>query len=190
MARGLKRAPTEEKGVTKRGWRVVCAVGSIVLLLAGCSQQAHYMRQWQPVERIAHRWTGGTLHEDKLSEDEVAVFRELGTPETIRFFRSVLERQRVYQWLYSEKEQIVWFVDGKRVDYVVVDTNTSSRTKAAREALQRKAIQGGLVTGFVGGIAAVFLLFDEDLGPSFELVVAVGELFAGEEFEVDDVVFV
>lgn len=154
----------KEQRVTKRWWRVVCAVGGIVLVLAGCSQQAPYMRKWQPVERITHRWTGGTLREDKLSEDEAAVFRELGTPDTIRFFRSVLERQRVYQWLYSEKEQVVWFVEGERVDYVVVDTNTSAQTKAAREALQRKAIQGGLVTGFVGGIAAVLLLFDQDLG--------------------------
>lgn len=150
--------------MTKRCWRIVCAAGSIVLFFAGCSQQAHYMRKWQPVERIAHRWTGGTLHEGKLSEDEAAIFQELGTPETIRFFRSVLERQRVYEWLYSEKEQIVWFVDGKRVDYVVVDTNTSSRTAAARETLQRKAIEGGLVTGFVGGTAALFLLFGQDLG--------------------------
>lgn len=150
--------------MTKWCWRVVCAVGSIVLFLAGCSQQAHYMRKWQPVERIAHRWTGGTLHEDKLSEDEVAIFQELGTPDTIRFFRSVPERQRVYEWFYSEKEEVVWFVEGKRVDYVVVDTNTSAQTAEARDTLQRKVIQGGLVTGFVGGMAAMLLLFDKDLG--------------------------
>jgi hypothetical protein len=133
-------------------------------MLIGCSQQAPYMRQWQPGERLAHRWTGGTLHEKKLSEDEAAIFRELGTPDTIRFFRSVPARQRVYEWLYSEKEQVVWFVEGKRVDYVVVDTQTSAQATEARETWQRKAVQGGLVTGFVGGMAAVLLLFDKDLG--------------------------
>ena len=150
--------------MTKRWWRVAGAVSSIVLLLAGCSNRASYMRKWQPVERIANRWTGGTLKEHKLSEDEAAVFQELGTPDTIRFFRGTLERERVYQWLYSEQEQIVWFVEGRRVDYVVVDTDTSSRTKDSREKLQRKAIRGGVVTGLVGGIAALFLLLDKTLG--------------------------
>ena len=140
------------------------AVASIILLLAGCSQRAPYMKKWQPVPRIAHRWTGGTLREAKLSEDEAAAFQELGTPETIRFFRSKPERQRVYAWLYEEKEQIVWFVDGRRIDYVVLDTNTSSRPKATRESLQKKGIAGGILAGFVGGVAALFLLLDKDLG--------------------------
>lgn len=33
-------------------------------------------------------------------------------------------------------------------------------------------------------------VFDEDLGPGFEVIVAGLEFFAGEEGEVDDIVFV
>ncbi|MEE8291092.1 MAG: hypothetical protein V3U27_09005 [Candidatus Tectomicrobia bacterium] len=148
----------------KHRWRAVCILGIILSVPLGCSMQADYMRRWQPMADISHRWTGGTLREHKLSSDEAAVLEELGTPETIRFFRSIPARQRVYEWLYEEQKQIVWFVDGQRVEYIVVDTGTSAKTKTAREVLGRKVVTGGVLAGVIGGVAAGFLALSETLG--------------------------
>jgi hypothetical protein len=147
----------------KRGLRT-CGIGILLIVLMGCSTQARYMRGWQPVEGVGNRWTGGTLREQKLSEDEAAVFAQRGTPEAIRVFRSTLTRQRVYAWIYEEQGQVVWFVDGQRVDYVAVDTNMSAVTQAAREATQEKLTAGGALAGAVGGIAAGFIALSETIG--------------------------
>jgi hypothetical protein len=150
--------------VRKKQRLQTCGIGIMLIVLVGCSTQARYMRGWQPVESVGNRWTGGTLREQKLSEDEATVFAQLGTPAAIRFFRSTRTRQRVYAWIYEEKGQVVWFVDGQRVDYIAVDTNTSAVTQASREATQEKLIEGGGLAGVVGGIAAGFIVLSETIG--------------------------
>jgi hypothetical protein len=122
------------------------------------------MRRWEPVPAVNNRWTGGTLKENKLSSDEAAVYRELGNPDVIRFFRATETRQPVYEWIYTDQEQVVWFVDGQRVDYVAVDTSSSGLSKETRETMQRKFVAGGLVGGVVGGVAAGMLLLGDKLG--------------------------
>jgi hypothetical protein len=147
----------------KRGHKAY-ALGMLLSLLLGCTTQATYMRRWEPVPVVSNRWVGGTLKENKLSSDEAAVYQELGNPDTIRFFRAVETRQRVYAWIYTEQEQVVWFVDGQRIDYVAVDTNSSGMTKESRETLQHKVVTGGLLGGLVGGVAAGMLLLGSELG--------------------------
>lgn len=148
----------------KKRWLQTCVGGIILTVLVGCSTQARYMRGWQPVAGVMHRWTGGTLREQRLSEDEAAVLAQFGTPKVIRFFRSMLTRQRVYAWIYQENEQIVWFVDSQRVEYVAVDTNTSSVPQASREVTKEKLTAGGALAGAVGGIAAGFIALSESIG--------------------------
>jgi hypothetical protein len=121
------------------------------------------MRGWDPAEGIANRWTGGTFNEKKLSNDEAAVYKELGTPDAVRFFRTLQTRQRVYEWIYLQAEQNIWFVDGTRVDYVTVDTDSSGLTKESRETLQDKLITGGILGGVVGGIAAGLIILVPEL---------------------------
>jgi hypothetical protein len=121
------------------------------------------MRGWDPAEGIANRWTGGTFNEKKLSSDEAAVYQELGTPEAVRFFRTLQTRQRVYEWIYLQAEQNVWFVDGVRVDYVTVDADSSGLTKETRETLQDKLITGGILGGVIGGVAAGFIILVPEL---------------------------
>ena len=142
----------------------VTALAVVLSMLLGCTLQAPYMHGWDPVEGIANRWTGGRFDEKKLSSDEAAVYKELGTPEAVRFFRTLQTRQRVYEWVYLKAEQNVWFVDGTRVDYVTVDTDSAGLTKESRETLRDKLTTGGIVGGVVGGIAAGFLLLDKKLG--------------------------
>ena len=142
-------------------------LGMVCTMIIGCSTKAAYMRGWQPSEGITNRWEKGTFRTAKLSPDEAAVVDELGIPDVIRFFRQVETRERVYEWIYAEEAQegpIVWFLDGERVDYVTVDTNTSPLTRAERETLKRKAITGGVLAGIVGGAATSLLIFAPQLG--------------------------
>jgi hypothetical protein len=122
------------------------------------------MRGWRFTPEISSRWTGGTFKESKLSDDEKAVYKELGTPDAIRFFRATQTRQTVYEWIYEEQVQVIWFVDGERVEYVAVDTNTSSRSKETRETTQRKLKTGAALGAVVGGVAAGFMLLGDSLG--------------------------
>ena len=136
----------------------------ILSMLIGCTLQASYMRGWDLAETINNRWTGGTFDEKKLASDEAAVYKELGTPEAVRFFRTLDTRQRVYEWIYLEREQVVWFVEGKRVDYVTVDADSSGLTKETRETLQDKLTAGGAMGAAIGGVAAGLLIFGNKLG--------------------------
>jgi hypothetical protein len=63
------------------------------------------MRRWQPVEGVQRRWTGGTFKEAKLSDDEAAVYAEMGTPDVVRFFRAIDTRQKVYEWIYLKQAE-------------------------------------------------------------------------------------
>ena len=136
----------------------------ILSMLVGCTLQAPYMRGWDLAEHINNRWKGGRFDEKKLSKDEAAVYQELGVPEAVRFFRTLETRQRVYEWIYLEREQVVWFVEGQRVDYAAVDTNSSGIAKDKREALQEKLTTGGVLGAVVGGVAAGFLLLGDKVG--------------------------
>ena len=136
----------------------------VLSMLVGCTLQAPYMRGWDLSESINNRWIRGTFDEKKLSSDEVAIYQELGTPEAVRFFRSLETRQRVYEWVYLAREQVVWFVEGKRVDYVTVDADTSEFTKETRQTLRDKLMTGGVVGAVIGGVAAGAVLFGDKLG--------------------------
>ena len=142
----------------------VTALAVVLSMLIGCTLQAPYMHGWDLTESIDNRWTGGAFDEKKLSNDEAAVYKELGTPEAVRFFRTAETRQRVYEWVYLKGERNVWFLEGTRVDYVAVDADTSAFTKESREVLQDKLITGGVVGGLVGGVAAGFLVLGPKLG--------------------------
>ena len=145
-------------------WRALVALGLVLGVLTGCSTQAAYMRGWQPLDHIPNRWQGGNLRPAKLSPDEAAVLEELGTPDEIRFFRNANTREAVYEWIYQEPEQLVWFNAGQRVEYVTVDTSTSKLTAAERDTVRSKAVTGGFMAGAIGGLAAGLLLLSEDIG--------------------------
>ena len=149
--------------MNRRRQSSVTALAVVLSMLLGCTLQAPYMRGWAPAEGIANRWSGGTFDEKKLSSDEVTVYKELGTPEAVRFFRALQTRQRVYEWVYLKAEQNVWFVEGTRVDYVTVDADSSAFTKESRETLQDKLMTGGILAGVVGGVAAGLIILVPEL---------------------------
>ena len=147
-----------------RRWHVVCGLALLGNLWLGCSMQAPYMRGWTQVPGYNTRWTGGRFKVSKLSGPEAAVYGELQKPNVIRFFRTLHTRQPVYEWIYEEQEQVVWFVDGQWVDYVTLDTNLSSLTKEKREVIQQKATTGGILGAAIGAVATGFVLFGDSLG--------------------------
>ena len=136
----------------------------ILSMLVGCTFQATYMRGWELSETINNRWTAGTFDEKKLSSDEAAVYKELGTPEAVRFFRTLETRQRVYEWVYLEREQVVWFVEGKRVDYVTVDADSIELTKETRQTLRDKLTAGGVMGVAIGAVAAGLIIIGDKVG--------------------------
>ena len=144
--------------------RSVTVLTVILSMLVGCTLQAPYMRGWDLAETISNRWTGGTFDEKKLSSDEAAVYKELGTPEAVRVFRTLETRQRVYEWVYLERAQVVWFVEAKRVDYVTVDADTSELTKETRQTLRDKLTAGAVVGAAIGGVAAGLLILGDKVG--------------------------
>lgn len=148
-----------------KGVRAAWGLAMISLLLvSGCTPQAKYMQKWQPADNMSTRWAGGTIREDRLSEDEATVFKELGTPDVIRFYRRVPTRDRVYTWIYEAPNQVIWFVEGQRVDYVEVDANTLSLSRAEQQTLKQKAFASGVVAGAVGALATGFILLGEEIG--------------------------
>ncbi|WP_143301611.1 hypothetical protein [Candidatus Entotheonella palauensis] len=153
-------------GLQRGKWvRVAGGLAMVALLLiAGCTPQASYMRKWQPTDRIANRWAGGIIRADRLSDDEAVVYEELGTPDTIRLYRQVPTRERVYAWIYEESNQVIWFVEGQRVAYVEVDKNTLPLSRASRQTLRQKAVAGGILAGTIGAFATGFVLLGEDVG--------------------------
>ena len=129
------------------------SIAVLTCVVAGCGVQAPYMRGWDPVEDIPNRWTNGAINADRLSEDERAVFEEFGTPDVLRFFRTVETREPVYEWIYTEPFRTVWFVGSGHVDYATVDTNLSRRTTTSRETIVRNLRTGGLLAGTIAGMA-------------------------------------
>jgi hypothetical protein len=144
--------------------RVTVLTVILSMLVVGCTFQAPYMRGWNLSETISSRWTGGTFDEKKLSSDETVVYKELGIPEAVRFFRTLETRQRVYEWVYLERDQVVWFVEGKRVDYVTVDAESSGLTKETRGTIKDKLTAGGVVGAVIGVVAGGLLTFGNKLG--------------------------
>lgn len=140
-------------------------VGILILsMLTGCVSQAAYMRGWELEEKFEQRWSGGQIVERRLSADEANVYRTMGAPQTIRFFRVNDTRQKVYEWIYTESGQTVWFVEGKRVDYVVADANTSQFTREQRDVAESKLTTGGILGAIIGGAAAGLLLYGDKIG--------------------------
>ena len=89
----------------------------------------------------------------KLSTDEQAVYEKMGPPTYVRFFRHLsVEREKVYEWIYAEPVQLFTFMNGKKVDYVVLDENPSSLNEAEKKVLLWTGIIAGSVAAVAGGV--------------------------------------
>jgi hypothetical protein len=116
----------------RRARGVALALG-IAVVLGGCSLKPAYLKGAKT--DVANRWQVEDIVAARLTDDQRQVFERRGAPTYIRFFREVETRQPVYLWIYVTAEQpvdLVWFVDGKRVDNVAVDNEPSAFSSTTR----------------------------------------------------------
>jgi hypothetical protein len=108
-------------------------IGLIILLIAGCVSKPAYL-QGEKTD-IPNRWKVEKIEPARLSEDQRETLLRQGPPAFVRFFREVETRKPVYVWIYvseAEAVELVWFVDGKRVDEIAVDSDPSAYSSTTR----------------------------------------------------------
>jgi hypothetical protein len=127
---------------------VVCSV-LITFLFAspGCSYKPSYLVKSEKTP-VAERWKVGEIDPSLLSPDEKITWGEKGSPQYIRFFRSLsFERKRVYEWVYTNPVHLLSFIDGKKVAYVVVDDDPSSLNEEQKKWLFWSGVAAGTTAG-------------------------------------------
>ena len=116
------------------GHAVTAILGVVIMLAAaGCTYKPAYIRGEKT--EVANRWKVETIEPARLSEDQRETFERRGPPAYVRFFREVETRKPVYAWIYTgegETVDLVWFVEGKRVDAIAVDSDSSSFSSTTR----------------------------------------------------------
>ncbi len=113
----------------------------------GCSSKPSYLIKSEKTP-IAERWKVGSIDPSSLSADERMAWEKMGSPQYIRFFRHLgPERERVYEWIYTDPVRLLSFIDGKRAAYAVVDDDTSSLNEDQKNWLFWTAIVTATVVG-------------------------------------------
>ncbi|HSR13905.1 MAG TPA: hypothetical protein VLS90_20825 [Thermodesulfobacteriota bacterium] len=124
---------------------------------AACGYQPSYLRKSEKTT-IPDRWKVAGINPVLLSADEKAVLEKMGPPQYIRFFRrNSLQREKVYAWIYASPPSEVFFMNGKKADYVVVDDDLSSLNEYQKKTLFWGAIAVGAVAA-VGGLTYYLFL--------------------------------
>jgi hypothetical protein len=133
--------------------------GVVVILVAvGCASKPAYMRGEST--DVPNRWKVEEIEAGRLTEDQGDVFERRGPPTYIRFFREVETRKPVYAWIYADETEavdVVWFVEGKVVDAIAVDSDTSAYSSTTR----RRARYALLIGTSVAIIPAIVLLVNQ-----------------------------
>jgi hypothetical protein len=134
---------------------VFLAVSALALTPLGCSYKPSYLQKSDST-KVSERWKVLKLDPAKMSPDEKAVLETMGLPAYIRFFRHLsVERETVYEWIYDEPVQLFTFMNGKKVDYLVLDENPSSLNQAEKDLLFWTGIVVGSLA-VIGGAAYYF----------------------------------
>jgi hypothetical protein len=134
-------------------------LGVVVTLVAvSCASKPAYMRGEST--DVPHRWKVEKIEAERLTEDQRGVYERRGPPTYVRFFREVETREPVYAWIYADETEavdVVWFVDGKAVDAIAVDSDTSAYSSTTR----RRARYALLIGTGVAIIPAIVLLVNQ-----------------------------
>jgi hypothetical protein len=145
---------TRDRGFPGHLLTAICA-GVLMLAAVGCIHKPAYM-QGEKTD-VANRWKVEKIEPTRLSEDQRDTFERRGPPAYVRFFREVETRKPVYAWIYAGDEgtvELVWFVDGRHVEAIAVDSDPSSFSSTTR----RRARYALLIGTGVAIVPAVVLL--------------------------------
>lgn len=138
---------------------VFLTLTALVFSPLGCSYKPSYLQKSDST-KISERWKVVKLDPAKMSADEKEVLETMGLPAYIRFFRHFsVEREMVYEWIYDEPVQLFTFMNGKKVDYLVLDENPSSLNEAEKNFLFWTGIVVGSLA-VIGGAAYYFTTKD------------------------------
>jgi hypothetical protein len=138
---------------------VFLTLTALVFSPLGCSYKPSYLQKSDST-KVSERWKVVKLDPAKMSADEKAVLETMGLPAYIRFFRHFsVEREMVYEWIYDEPVQLFTFMNGKKVDYLVLDENPSSLNEAEKNFLFWTGIVVGSLA-LIGGAAYYFTTKD------------------------------
>jgi len=118
----------------------------------GCSYKPSYLIKSEKTP-IAQRWKVGGIDPSSLSADERMAWEKMGSPQYIRFFRHLTpERERVYEWIYTDPIRLISFIDGKRVAYAVLDDDPSSLNEGQKKVL----FWSGITTATAVGLGLLY----------------------------------
>ncbi len=133
---------------------------SLILISLGvsslaCTHKPAYLDKGTTAQ-VSERWRVEKISPSLLSPDEKSIYETMGSPQYIRFYRKLsLDREKVYAWVYTDPVRFVTFMDGKKVDYVVVDDDPSSLNEYQRKGL----FWGGIATATVVGLGLLYYYF-------------------------------
>ncbi len=134
---------------------IYAVVAAFLGALASCGHRPAYLKEGKTAE-LSERWRVTKIDPALLSADEKAVLEGFGPPDYIRFYRKrSLDREKVYAWIYAEPARFVTFVEGKKVDYAVLDEDLSSFNEHQRNML----FWGGIAAGTLAAIGLVAFYF-------------------------------
>lgn len=128
---------------------------ALTVLAVGCTYKPGYL-QGKSTD-VPQRWRVEKIEPARLSEDQRTTLEDRGPPAYVRFFREVETRKPVYAWIYAdagEAVDVVWFVDGRRVEDIAVDADPSAFSSTTR----RRTRIGLLVGTGAAILPAVVLL--------------------------------
>jgi len=122
---------------------------------AACSYKPAYLQQSSKTQ-VSERWKVEKMNASRLSADEKSAFETLGPPQFVRFYRRLsLDREKVYAWVYTEPVHFITFIDGKKIDYAVLDVDLSSLNEFQREMW----FWGGITAGSIAALGLLAYYF-------------------------------
>ncbi|MBI5968104.1 MAG: hypothetical protein HY882_09650 [Deltaproteobacteria bacterium] len=135
---------------------VAYSIAAAMLMASlGCSYKPPYLQKSARTE-VSERWKVVKIDPSRLSPDEASVFEKMGSPQYVRFYRELNPlRERVYEWVYTDPVRLISFVEGKQVDYVVVDDDLSPLNHHERKLL----FWGGIGAATAGGLGLLYYYF-------------------------------
>jgi hypothetical protein len=124
-------------------YRPAALLGLIIMLSAGCVSKPSYL-QGKKTD-LPNRWTVDKIEPSRLSGDQRDTLARQGPPDFVRFFREVETRKPVYAWVYvneAEAVDLVWFIEGRRVQDIAVDSDPSAFSSTTRRRARTALLVG------------------------------------------------
>jgi hypothetical protein len=128
---------------------------AFVVSSVACGYKPAYLQEGKTAE-ISERWKVRKINPKLLSADEKSTLEQFGTPDYIRFYRRLSQkREKVYAWIYADPVRFVSFIDGKKIDYAVLDEDLTSLNEKQRNQL----FWGGIAAGSVAALGLLYYYF-------------------------------